>query len=60
MTFKDDHLIFKCFEFKKNYKKNFCTKKRKDLQVHMNFVIKIVINYFGAKKKISMNIWIAG
>ena len=45
MTTKDEQLIFKWFECKKNYKKDF-NKELKDLQIYMNFAMKILINLF--------------
>ena len=46
MIIKDDQLIFRCFDSKKNYKKDFNNELIKDLQVYMNFVMKILINLF--------------
>ena len=43
MSVKDDQLIFRCFECKKNYKKDF--KESKGLQIYMNFVMKTLINF---------------
>ena len=48
MPVKDDQLTFRCFECKKNYKKDF-NKELKDLQIYMNFVMKTLI-YFAIKK----------
>ena len=45
MTTKDEQLIFRCFECKKNYKKDF-NKEFKDLQIYMNFAMKTLINLF--------------
>ena len=46
MSVKDDPLIFRCFECKNNYKKDFNLIKNwlKDLQLYMNFVMKTLIN----------------
>ena len=46
MSVKDDQLIFRCFECKKNYKKDFNKNQLKDLQIHMNFAMKTLINLF--------------
>ena len=43
---KDDQLIFRCFEYYKNYKKDFNKDLLKDLQIHTNFVMKTLINLF--------------
>ena len=45
MTTKYEQLIFRCFECKKNYKKDF-NKELKHLQIYMNFVMKTLINLF--------------
>ena len=41
-SFKDEQLIFRCFECKKNYEKDF----NKDLQIYMKFVTKIFKDRF--------------
>ena len=46
MITKDDQLIFRCFEYKNNYKNTLIKIYLKDLQVYMNFVIEILINSF--------------
>ena len=45
MITKDNQLIFRCFECKMNYKKDF-NNELKDLQIYMNFVMKTLINLF--------------
>ena len=42
---KNEKLIIKCFNCKTYYEKDF-NKESKDLQIHMNFVIKTLINSF--------------
>ena len=55
MLDKGDQLIFRCFECKKNYKKDFDKHLIKDLQRHMNSVMETFILlsqiYFVIKKK---------
>ena len=46
IKFKDDQLILRCFECKKNYKKNFNKDLFKRFAPYMNFVIKILISLF--------------
>ena len=41
MSIKDNQLIFRCFECKKNYKKDL-----KDLQIYINFAMKTLMNLF--------------
>ena len=45
MSIKDDQLIFRYFDCRKNYKKHF-NKELRDLQICMKFVIEILINLF--------------
>ena len=45
MMLKDDQFIFRGFECKKDYKKDF-NKELKDLQIYMNSVMKTLINLF--------------
>ena len=45
ISVKDDKLILRCFDCKKNYKK-YLIKRLKDLLIYMNFVIKTLINLF--------------
>ena len=46
MISKDEELIFRCFECKKNYEKEFNKELVKYLQVYMNFVMETLINLF--------------
>ena len=46
MKFKDDQLIFRCFECKKNCEKDFNEELIKDLQIYMNYIRKTLINLF--------------
>ena len=46
MSVKDDQLVFRCFECKKNYKKDFNKDLIKKLQAHSSFLIMISINLF--------------
>ena len=46
MIAKNDQFIFRCFQCKKNYKKDFNNELLKDLQIYMNFVMKTLINLF--------------
>ena len=43
---KDNQLIFKCLKCKKNHNKEFNKYLIKNLQLHINFVIKILINLY--------------
>ena len=45
LMFKDDQLIFRSFECKK-IRKNLIKNYLKDLQIHMNFVMKTLIKLF--------------
>ena len=45
MSFKDDQLIFRYFECKKNYWKGF-NKELKGFQTHMDFAMEILIYLF--------------
>ena len=46
MMFNDDQLIFRCFECKKNYKKDFNEDLIKTFKNIYEFVTKILINLF--------------
>ena len=46
MIIIDVQLIFRCFECKNNYKKDFNNELIKDLQIYMNFAMKTLINLF--------------
>ena len=48
MTTKDEKLIFRCFECKKNYEKNFNNKELIDrfANIYMNFAMETSINLF--------------
>ena len=46
MSIKDDQLIFRCFDCKKNYQKDFNKELIKRLKIHTNFVMEILINLF--------------
>ena len=43
---KNEKLILKCFNCKQYYEKDFNKELIKDLQIHMNFVTKTLINSF--------------
>ena len=45
MSFEDDQLIFKCFECKKIYEKDFNKELLIDLQTDTDFVMKTLINF---------------
>ena len=45
MSIKDDQLIFRYFDCRKNYKNHF-NKELRDLQIYVNFVIEMLINLF--------------
>ena len=45
ITIKDEQLIFRCFERKKNYEKDI-NKELKYLQIYMNFAMKTLINLY--------------
>ena len=48
MMFKDDQFIFRCFECKKNIKKDFNKELIKRFaNIYINFVTKTLINLFG-------------
>ena len=51
MITKDDQLIFRCFDCKKNYKKDFNNDILKDLQTHMSFVTETLIIFFVIKER---------
>ena len=51
MITKDDQLIFRCFDCKKNYKKDFNNDILKDLQTHMSFVTETLIILFVIKER---------
>ena len=51
MITKDDQLIFRCFDCKKNYKKDFNNDILKDLQTHMSFVTETLIFFFVIKER---------
>ena len=59
MVFKDDQLIFRCFECKNNYKKDLT---ERFATIYMNFVMETLINLFCYQEKvfILMNTWIVG
>ena len=59
MVFKDDQLIFRCFECKNNYKKDLI---ERFATIYMNFVMETLINLFCYQEKvfILMNTWIVG
>ena len=46
MTNKDEQLIFRFFECKKNYKKDFKKSYLIDFEAHMSFAMKTLINLF--------------
>ena len=48
MTTKDEKLIFRCFECKKNYEKNFNNKEliERFTNIYMNFAMETSINLF--------------
>ena len=46
MSVKDNQLLFRCFECKKIIRKTFLKSYLEDLQIHMNFVMEILINLF--------------
>ena len=48
MTTKDEKLIFRCFECKKNYEKNFNNKELTErfTNIYMNFEMETSINLF--------------
>ena len=46
MGTKDEQLIFRCFECKKKYEKDFNKELIKNLQIYMNFAMKTLINLF--------------
>ena len=45
-TIKDEQLIFRCFECKKNYKKEFNKELIKRYEKYMNFAMKALTNLF--------------
>ena len=45
-SIKNNPVILRCFDCKKNYKKDFNKELVKNLQIYMNFVIETLINSF--------------
>ena len=46
MVTKDDKLIFRCFECKNNYEKEFNKELIKRFKIYTNFVMETLINLF--------------
>ena len=46
LRFKDNNMLFKCFQCNSLYKKQFETILLINLKIHMNFVIKTLVNLY--------------